>query len=76
MPEKITSIPARKLIKVFEQFGFKVSRQKGSHIQMIKEGFRTIVIQESNSVPVFHILANIKTAGVTREEYLKALKEI
>jgi len=76
MSEKITSIPAKDLIKVFEKFGFKVSRQKGSHIQMTKLGFRTIVIQASNNVPVFHILANIKTAGITREEYLKALKEV
>ena len=76
MPEKITPIPARDLIKVFEKFGFIVTRQKGSHIQMTKPGFRTIVIQESNNIPVFHILANIKTAGITREEYLKALAEI
>lgn len=76
MSEKITSIPAKDLIKVFEKFGFAVTRQKGSHIQMTKPGFRTIVIQASNNVPIFHILANIKTAGITREEYLEALKEI
>ena len=76
MTEKITSIPARDLIKVFERFGFIVTRQKGSHIQMTKPGFRTIVIQESNSVPIFHILANIKTAGITREEYLQTLKDL
>ena len=76
MPEKITPIPARDLIKVFQKFGFIVKRQKGSHVQMVKPGFRTIVIQESNSVPVFHILANIKTAEITREEYLQALEEI
>ncbi len=76
MSEKITPIPARNLVKVFEKFGFVVSRQKGSHIQMVKLGYRTIVIQESSSVPVFHILANIKTAGITREEYLQALKGI
>ena len=76
MSEKITSIPARDLVKVFEKSGFVVTRQKGSHIQMTKPGFRTIVIQESNNVPVFHILANIKTAGITREEYLQALENI
>ncbi len=76
MPERVTPIPARDLIKVFKQFGFMVARQNGSHIQMTKPGSRTIVIQESNSVPIFHILANIKTAGITREEYLQALKEI
>ena len=76
MSEKITSISARDLIKVFEKFGFKVARQKGSHIQMTKPGARTIVIQESNNVPIFHILTNIKTAGITREEYLQALIEI
>ena len=76
MSEKITSIPAKDLIKVFKKFGFIVTRQKGSHVQMTKPGFRTIVIQESNSVPVFHILANIKTAGITREGYLQTLKDI
>ena len=76
MSEKITSIPARDLIKVFEKFGFVVSRKKGSHTQMTKPGFRTIVIQESSSVPIFHILANLKSAGITREEYLNTVKEI
>lgn len=76
MSERIVPVPAKDLIKVFEHFGFTVSRKKGSHIQMTKPGKRTIVIQESNNVPVFHILANIKTAGITREQYLEALKKI
>lgn len=42
MGEKISSISARDLVKVFEEFGFKVTRQKGSHILITKEGSRTI----------------------------------
>lgn len=76
MPDKITSIPARDLIKVFEKFGYKLGRQKGSHIMMTKSGSRTLVIQESINVPVPHILANLRSANITRNEYLKALSEI
>ena len=73
---RLRNLNTRKLVRALQQDGFLLKRQKGSHVQMVKPGFRTIVIQESNSVPVFHILANIKTAGITREEYLKALEEI
>lgn len=44
MLEKVTSIPARDLIKIFEKFGYKFDRQKGSHIMMTKTGSRTVVI--------------------------------
>ncbi|OGI06753.1 MAG: hypothetical protein A3I68_08400 [Candidatus Melainabacteria bacterium RIFCSPLOWO2_02_FULL_35_15] len=76
MSKKIPSIPARDLIKVFEKLGFTFSRQTGSHVQMTKPGKRTIVIQVSNNVPIHHILANIKSAGITKEQFLDLLEQI
>ena len=76
MSKKIPSTPAKDIIKVFEKLGFTCSRQKGSHVQMTKPGKRTIVVQVSNNVPIHHILANIKSAGITKEKFLALLDQI
>ncbi len=58
---KITPIDYRKLIRIFELEGFKVSRQKGDHVSMVKEGVkRPLIIKTSpKKVPVTHIYAQI-----------------
>lgn len=75
---KITPIPYRKLIQVFERFGFRVARQRGDHIIMRKPGiFRPLVIKTSpGEVPVAHIRTNLTTAGISHEEYFAALEAL
>jgi predicted RNA binding protein YcfA (HicA-like mRNA interferase family) len=75
---KITPIYYKILVKVFEVKGFSVKRQKGDHLILTKPGIkRPIVIKTSpGEVPVTHILTNIRTAGISREEYFKLLDEV
>ena len=75
---KLTPIHYKKLIKIFEYYGFKFSRTKGDHIALTKPGVsRPIIIKSSpKEVPVAHIKTNMTTAGISREEYFEILKKI
>jgi predicted RNA binding protein YcfA (HicA-like mRNA interferase family) len=68
-------IPYRALVRVFEQDGFTVKRQKGDHLIMTKpEVKRPVVIKTSpRQVAVTHILTNLRTAGISRERYFELL---
>ncbi|MBI5208133.1 MAG: type II toxin-antitoxin system HicA family toxin [Candidatus Firestonebacteria bacterium] len=74
---KINSIPASKLGKVFEKAGFKCVRIEGDHFVYTKPGvIRPVVIPNWKEVPVFIIKNNLRTAGITREEYFSLLEKI
>lgn len=74
---RITPIHYRKLAKIFEKIGFTHVRTAGDHLVYQKTGIlRPIVIPKYKEIPEFIILKNLKTAGITRKEYLSLLKEI
>lgn len=74
---RLTPIHYRKLVKVFEEKGFTHVRTEGDHLVYQKEGvLRPVVIPKYKEIPEFIILKNLKTAGITRQEYLKLLQQI
>jgi predicted RNA binding protein YcfA (HicA-like mRNA interferase family) len=75
--KKITPIRYQDLVRVFERAGFTIKRKKGDHIVMTKPGIkRPVVIKTSPMlVPVTHIRTNMTTAGLTREDYFRLLKD-
>jgi predicted RNA binding protein YcfA (HicA-like mRNA interferase family) len=73
---KISPIPARKLMKVFEKAGFSCVRIEGDHYVYTKEGvIRPIVIPDWREIPVFIIKNNLRSANISREEYFTLLAE-
>lgn len=67
---RITVIPSWKLRKVFEKAGFECVRTEGDRFVYVKPGVtRPVVIPAWNEVPVFIIKNNLRTAGLSREEY-------
>ena len=74
---KIVPIPAKKLRRVFEKAGFKCVRTTGDHYAYTKEGIiRPIIIPDWPEVPVFIIKNNLRSAGLSRDEYFNLLKGI
>jgi predicted RNA binding protein YcfA (HicA-like mRNA interferase family) len=72
---KISPIPAKRLRRVFEKAGFKCVRTKGDHFVYTREGvIRPIIIPDWQEVPVFIIKNNLRTAGMSREEYFALLE--
>lgn len=73
---RITAIPSWKLRKVFEKTGFKCVRSEGDHFVYVKPGVaRPVVIPDWNEVPVFIIKNNLRTAGLSREEYFALMDQ-
>jgi predicted RNA binding protein YcfA (HicA-like mRNA interferase family) len=61
---------------VFLRAGFVFSRQASSHRVYEKDGvLRPIIIPEYEEVSVEIIAGLIRTAGMSRQEYLKLLKK-
>jgi predicted RNA binding protein YcfA (HicA-like mRNA interferase family) len=73
---RITPIHYRKLAKVFEKKGFVYVRTKGDHLVYEKKGIiRPVIIPKYKQIPEFIILRNLKTANITREEYIRLLRK-
>lgn len=73
---RIIPIPAKRLRRVFEHAGFTCRRVEGDHYVLSKPGVkRPLVIPDWDEVPVFIIKNNLKSAGISREEYFALLDE-
>jgi len=67
--------------KEFEKFLLKVGcefkREKGDHRIYWKVGIkRPIVIPRDTALPPFIILNNLRVLGISREEYIKIIKNL
>ena len=72
---KFTPVDWKTLERVFLAAGFSFARQEGSHRSYIKPGVaRPVVIPTYREVPVFIIRNNLKTAGISRNEYFQLLQ--
>jgi predicted RNA binding protein YcfA (HicA-like mRNA interferase family) len=72
---RITPFYWRDLEQVFVSAGFRFARQEGSHRSYVKAGIlRPIVIPTYQEVPVSIIRNNLKTAGISRDEYFRLLR--
>ena len=73
---RITPIHWKTLEKVFLTAGFQFIRQEGSHRSYYKPGIvRPVVIPTYDEVPVSIIRNNLKTAGISRDEYFRLLAQ-
>ncbi len=65
---------AREVVKVFESFGWRVSRQSGSHIVMVKES-NSATLSVPNHKPVARgtLRSLIRDAGLTVSEFSSAM---
>jgi predicted RNA binding protein YcfA (HicA-like mRNA interferase family) len=71
---KLPSANHRKVVKAFRSFGWEVSRQTDSHIIMTKEGSQvTLSVPAHNPVAKGTLRSLIRSAGLTVEEFVKAL---
>jgi predicted RNA binding protein YcfA (HicA-like mRNA interferase family) len=74
---KIPPISPNKLIKILEKEGFKIIRQKGSHVIMINNKKNRIVIpvHPGKAIKPGLTRAILREAGINREKLFKLLKE-
>jgi predicted RNA binding protein YcfA (HicA-like mRNA interferase family) len=73
---RLTPVHWRVLEKVFLAVGFRFARQEGSHRSYTKAGIsRPIVIPTYDEISVSVIRNNLKTAGISRDEYFRLLEK-
>lgn len=74
---KLPSIKPKELIKTFEKFGYIIDRQKGSHIILYEalSKRRLTIPMHTKDVPNGTLLSIIKQSGLTKEEFLKKIKQ-
>ncbi len=73
---KLPVISGKEIVKALNRAGFNISRQKGSHLLMVKflENKKLIVVVPMHrEVDPGTLLSIIAQAGMTREEFLKLL---
>jgi len=74
---RITPVDWKTLVRVFELYGCKYKRKKGSHhILICPKAKRAVVIPEYDEIDVEIIRNNMRTAGMTREEYFDLLERV
>jgi len=74
---RITPIGYKTLLKVFQMFGCQYKRKEGSHHILIYPGAkRAVVIPEYDEIDVEIIKNNMRTVGMTREQYVDLLKRV
>lgn len=74
---KLPRLSGREVIKILSKQGFKVARQKGSHIILVKEsdkGKKAVVVPNHNEVDKGTLLEIIRQSGLTRNEFLRLVK--
>jgi predicted RNA binding protein YcfA (HicA-like mRNA interferase family) len=72
---KFAPVDWRTLERVLLAAGFQFARLEGSHRSYLKAGIaRPVVIPTYREVPVFIIRNNLKTAGISREDYFRLLE--
>lgn len=73
----MASLPAlsgKEVVRVFESFGWRIARQRGSHIVMIKEGeIITLSIPNHKEVAKGTLRSLIRSANLTVDEFVAAV---
>jgi len=74
MPPSLPVLRGRELVLVFESLEWRVARQSGSHIIMVKEGETiTLSIPDHREVAKGTLRSLIRMAGLTVAEFMAAL---
>ena len=70
---RLAGISGRKAVAAFCRVGYRLARQKGSHMILERSGSPPLVIPTHRAVAPFLLRAQLRRAGLTEEELLKLL---
>jgi predicted RNA binding protein YcfA (HicA-like mRNA interferase family) len=73
MPPYLPALSGREIVRIFETFGWRVARQSGSHIVMVKSGeMVTLSIPDHKEVAKGTLRSLIRSAGLTVADFIAA----
>ena len=74
---RLTPVHYKTLLKVFEAYGCRYVRKEGSHHILEYPGARrSVVIPEYDEVDIEIIRNNMRTVGMTRDQYFDLLARV
>jgi predicted RNA binding protein YcfA (HicA-like mRNA interferase family) len=72
---RLPQVSGRQAVAAFEKAGFRVTRQRGSHIAMVKAGWRqTLSVPDHPFLRSGTLRALIRQAGLTVDEFVDLLR--
>lgn len=71
---KLPTISGSELVRILQREGFFVVSQKGSHVSLRKENFKTVVPLHSE-LAKGTLLAILRQSGLTKEKLLELIKK-
>lgn len=71
---RLPVLSGEEVAKILMRIGFKPVRRRGSHLALVK-GERIVIVPLHREIKKGTLLAIIKQAGLTREEFLKLVEE-
>ena len=72
---KLPIVSGKIAVKVFEKLGYKIIRQKGSHVVM-RKGNCGCVLPLHKSLAIGTLKSAIKQAGLDNEEFIDAYQDL
>ena len=74
---KLPRLTGKQLIKLLEKLGFKVVRQKGSHVRLKDSSGRvtTVPVHKGKTLPVGLIRKILRDIDITPEEFKQLLTD-
>jgi predicted RNA binding protein YcfA (HicA-like mRNA interferase family) len=72
-PPKLPVISGQECIKALEKAGFRVSKQKGSHIKLRRAG-RSVIVPNHKELDRGTLKSIIEQAGLTVDEFIGLLQ--
>jgi len=73
MGRRLRGVSGAEAIKAFERFGYRQTRSKGSHVNLVRGGSNRLTIPLHSELSVGLLMNQIKKAGLTVEEFLQLL---
>ena len=74
---KLPVLSGREVIKILSKIGYEPTRQKGSHIILVKktsDSKTALVVPDHKEVDSGTLIEIIRQAGLKRDEFIKLLK--
>ena len=73
----ILLLPTDTVVRVFESFGWRSDRNRGSHIMLTKDGeIATLAIPRRRELPRGTLRSLIRSSGITIDEFNERFQKI
>jgi predicted RNA binding protein YcfA (HicA-like mRNA interferase family) len=70
----LPTLSGREVVKVFEAQGWRIARQRGSHIILVKEGqMATLSVPDHREVAKGTLRSLIRASGLTPDEFISLM---